>query len=114
MTATKIICPDCGVEFLQATADSNDGLCLKCKPRKKGIDHEEVAEKIGIGLRLLFAFVFGFIFAGLGYGIGSLIGMDVGIIIALIGFPLGFVYGFFSQEINFFIRGLFRVFLHFD
>ncbi|MDA8968918.1 hypothetical protein N9F48_02505 [Akkermansiaceae bacterium] len=114
MTATKTTCPDCGTEFLQSTADSNDGACLKCKPRKKGINHESVASKIEVSMRLLLAFFFGFVFAGLGYGAGAVIWAGIGVILAIACFPIGFVYGYFCQEINIFIRGLIRTLLPFD
>lgn len=92
MPESKTTCLECGAEFLQATADSSGGYCLKCRPSKKaGTDHEEVAEKILLSLRLLFGMVFAFVFAGLGYGAGAVIWFGVGVILALAGFPIGFV-----------------------
>ena len=110
----KAICPKCESEFLQITADSNDGYCLKCRPNKKSsIDHAHVAEKMELGLRLLLAIVFGFVFAGMGYGAGSVIWAGIGIALSLAFFPVGFVYGFFCSEINPIIRSFFRSLLHF-
>lgn len=115
MPEPKTTCLECGVEFLQATADSNGGYCLKCRPNKKAeTDHEEVAEKIVLSLRLLFAIVFAFVFAVLGYGAGAVIWFGVGVILVLVGFPIGFVYGFFMREINSFIRAMFRGLFHFE
>ena len=92
MSEPKTICLECGAEFLQVTADSSGGYCLKCRPNKKAeIDHEVVAEKIVLSLRLLFAILFAFVFAGLGYGAGAVIWFGVGVILALVGFTIGFV-----------------------
>ena len=115
MPEAKTTCPECGTDFLQSTADSNGGYCLKCKPRKRnGILHEVLAAKMEFSLRFLLAFVFAFVFAGLGYGAGAVIWAGIGVILTLICFPIGFIYGFFCREINFFIRGFFRAFLHPD
>lgn len=115
MPEPKITCLECGAEFLQTTADSSGGYCLKCRPNKKAeMDHEEVAEKMVLSFRLLFAMVFAFVFAGLGYGVGAVIWFGVGVILALVGFPIGFVYGFFLREINSFIRAMFRGLLHLE
>lgn len=114
MTAAKTICPDCGAEFLQSTADSNAGRCLKCNPgnkRKESINHEDVAESLELSMRLLLGFVFSLLFASFGYGAGAVIWAGIGVILALICFPVGFVYGFFCREINSLIRGIFRAFL---
>ncbi len=47
MPEPKTTCLGCKFEFLQATADSSGGYCLKCRPSKKAeINHEVVAEKI--------------------------------------------------------------------
>lgn len=113
MTEPKTTCLECGAEFLQSTAHSSGGYCLKCRPNNKAeADHEEVAEKMLLGLRLLFAMVFGFVFAGLGYGAGAVIWFGVGVILALVCFPIGLVYGFFMREINSFIRAMFRGLFH--
>lgn len=111
----KATCPECGSEFLQSTADSNNGFCFRCKPKKtRGADHEEIAGKMELSLRLLLAAIFAIIFAGVGYGAGSAIWSGIGVLLALIGFPIGAIYGFFCREINSLIRVVFRSLFHFD
>ncbi|MES2983054.1 MAG: hypothetical protein V4727_12135 [Verrucomicrobiota bacterium] len=109
----KAKCPECGVEFLQSTAESNGGFCLKCKPSETDFNHDKVAETLELGMRLLLASVFAFVFAGLGYISGAAIWTGVGVILALVCLPIGFIYGFFCREINFFIRSFLRIFLNF-
>ena len=111
----KATCPECGIEFLQRTADSNDGRCLKCRPRpSNGVDHEAIAGKMELSLRLLLATLFAFVFSGMGFGAGAKIWSGIGVILALIAFPFGAVYGFFCREINQLLRAGFRSLLHFD
>ena len=117
MDSPKATCSECGIEFLQTTADSNGGVCRKCRPGSDGgklgaLDRSEIfAGNIELSMRLLLAFFFGSVFCGLGYVAGAWIWSGIGLLLALIMFPIGFVYGFFVVEINALIRFAFRCLL---
>ena len=112
MSSPKTHCPKCGEDFLQSTADSNQGTCLKCRPaRPRSLPDPEPIE---LSLRLGLACLFGFIFAGMGYGAGDLMWSGIGVILSLISFPIGFLYGFFCREINALIRGIIRTLFQID
>ena len=106
MSDLKANCPKCGAEFMQSTADSNGGFCLKCKPSRK--DHEAIAEGITLGFRILFGFIFAIVFAGIGYSLGAVLWKGLAILFSMLSFPIGFIYGFFVREINSFLRMLVR------
>lgn len=108
MSEPKTTCAMCGAAILQMTADSNDGACRRCKPRKgkarEGEIVEDVLDTFSFGIRLAFAIIFGVIFATSGYSLGAVVWSGLGIMLALPAFPLGFLFGWFIREIRLLIQ----------